>query len=236
MIETNKIYTGDCLNVMGGFPNECIDLIYLDPPFNTKKSHDANALNNDLEEYKGSGFSDSYSFKNISKEQVFYIKEKHPLIFSLLKLLRDNNGSSIKRDSDFSYYVYMAIRLIECHRILKDTGSIYLHCDIKAIHYLKLIMDDIFRMSNFRNQIVWRRGSGIYNGTKQRNMAANTDYILRYSKTNNYIYNQEYLSDDKAEEKNRAKYYRVEEETGRRYYLMILKVLAGSLVQLTRYV
>ncbi len=95
---------------------------------------------------------------------------------------------AIDESGMLAYLTYMAERLIEMKRILKSTGSIYLHCDSTASHYLKIIMDGIFGIANFRNEIVWKRTSSAAKGSQSssKTWGANTDSILFYTKTNSY--------------------------------------------------
>ena len=109
-----------------------------------------------------------------------------------------------------AYLAYMAQRIIEMHRVLKDTGSIYLHCDPTASHYLKIIMDLVFGANNFRNEVVWHYSDG---SSPAKDFKRKHDIILRYSRTNRYTYNTIVL-----EALNKERYNKTEEETGRKYF------------------
>ena len=161
----NVIYCGDNLIWLKQFPDKCIDLIYLDPPF----------------------------FSNRHYEVIF------------------NDGEEIRSFEDrwkggINHYIeWMKERVFELHRVLKDTGSFYLHCDWHASHYLKVMCDSIFKENNFRNEIVWcYRGAGY----PKKDFGKRHDIILRYSKTNDYIFNLDDVREEYAEAtKERFKYY-----------------------------
>ena len=176
-IKKNTIFTGDCLEVMRGINSNCIDLIYLDPPFNSKANYAAPVGS----KAAGAAFKDTWTLSDIDIEWINLIEEKHPSLHRILL------AAQIK--SDKSYLTYMAIRLLEMHRILKDTGSIYLHCDPTMSHYLKLIMDAIFGRKNFRNEIVWcYTGPG---SPKMRQFNRKHDIIFWYSKGESWTFNSD---------------------------------------------
>ena len=137
------IWTGDNLPVMRGMNTGCVDLIYLDPPFNSNADYAAAAGS----PAEGAAFKDVWSLADVDVEWVDLIEAKHPRLLRVL--LAAATGS------DKSYLVYMAVRLLEMRRILKASGSIYLHCDPTMSHYLKLVMDAIFGRGNFCNELVW---------------------------------------------------------------------------------
>jgi len=145
-----------------------VDLIYLDPPFNTKRVYVS-----PFGPEKGE-FSDIFGKGRIKEEHVAAIKDDHPKLSTLLNAIRDIEG----RDSvNFCYLVFMVIRLIECRRVLKKTGSIYLHCDQTMSHYLKIAMDYIFGQRNFRNEITWQRNAA---HNHSRSFGKVSDNILFY--------------------------------------------------------
>lgn len=152
--------------------SRCVDLIYLDPPFNSNANYAAPIGSIAAE----AEFRDTWSLKDIDVKWVEIIDRKYPRIKHLLLAC----GS----DSMKSYLIYMAIRLIEMKRILKNTGSVYLHCDSTAGHYLKILMDVVFGRENFRNALIWK-----YDGPQRpskKDFATKHDNIFRYSKTNEY--------------------------------------------------
>ena len=151
-ILNRTIFCHDNIDVLSGINTECIDLIYLDPPFNKKKIFSA-PIGTTAE---GASFKDIFTRQDVKEEWVQSIKEDYFSIHRLLEAVRDIEG---RQSYNFCYLCYMAIRLIECHRILKDTGSLYLHCDPTMGHYLKLMLDCIFEEKNFRSEIIWNGGS-----------------------------------------------------------------------------
>ena len=143
---SQTIWTADNLDIMRGMNSASIDLIYLDPPFNSKANYAAPLGS----EAAGAAFKDTWGLNDINLAWHGEIKHEHKGLYALLQATRQVHG-----DSMMSYLIYMAIRIMEMKRLLKPTGSIYLHCDPNASHYLKLLMDAIFSKANFRNEIVW---------------------------------------------------------------------------------
>ena len=171
--DTDKLYYGDNLEVMRSHvPDESVDMIYLDPPFNSKT--DYNLLfkdGNDMAQVKA--FEDKWTF-NGTAYSAYHDLMKTPVsdVMQGLKKILDDG-------STMAYLCIMTERLLEMHRVLKPTGSIFLHCDPTASHYLKVVMDAIFGQGNFRNEIVWRRSR---NKGTTRKLAAVHDSILFYVK------------------------------------------------------
>ncbi len=145
--KNQTIWTGDNLPFMRGMNGESVDLIYLDPPFNSKSNYAAPIGS----KAAGAAFKDTWTLSDVDVEWVNLIEEKHPALYRVLL--------AAMTSSDKSYLIYMATRLLEMHRLLKPTGSIYLHCDPTMSHYLKLLMDAVFGKRNFRNEIIWKRNS-----------------------------------------------------------------------------
>ena len=157
--------------------DECIDLIYLDPPFNSNANYAAPIGS----EAAGAEFKDTWGLSDIDVAWYGEIAEQYPGLYELLTATRTIHG-----DSMMSYLIYMAIRTTEMKRILKETGSIYLHCDPTANHYLKMMMDAIFDKQHFRNDISW-----CYRGMTPKSTRFNSkhDSILYYSKTKERTFN-----------------------------------------------
>ena len=155
---------------MAGINDQCIDLIYLDPPFNKNKEFAA-PIGSSAE---GASFKDIFRENDLKQEWLWTIREDQP---ELYRFLDGING--VGKPYNFAYLAYMAIRLLEMKRILKDTGSIYLHCDQTMGHYLKVLMDCVFGEDNFKNEIVWG-----YAGPSKavKHFARKHDLILFYSK------------------------------------------------------
>ena len=179
-VANRTIFCRDNLDILQGIDSNCIDLIYLDPPFNKKKVFTA-PIGSSAE---GASFSDIFRQEDIKDEWLQTIAEDHYNIHELLNAVKNIEGNS---SYNYCYLAYMAIRLIEMHRILKDSGSIYLHCDSTMSHYLKLVMDCIFGEKHFRNEVVWCYKFG---GSGKRDFARKHDIILRYVKTDVFTFNE----------------------------------------------
>ena len=192
--QTNTIYRGDNLEIMRAMPDNCVDLVYIDPPFFTQKDY--------KNIWRGResvlDYDDVSSLNGFSDTKDFF--EKH--IHSEAKGLG-------------AYLEWMRYRLVEVHRILKDTGSLYVHIDYHAVHYLKVILDEIFGYKNFRNEIIWKRKFGSNATSAPRKFSSNTDTILFYSKGRGHTFNQQYTPHDPAYVK---KAYRHDDEDGRGKY------------------
>lgn len=167
------IWTGDNLPILRGMNSESVDLIYLDPPFNSNANYAAPIGS----EAAGAEFKDTWSLRDIDAEWIELIAGRYPRLYRVLL--------AAMTDSAKSYLAYMAVRLIEMRRILKPTGSIYLHCDPTMSHYLKLVMDAIFRTferggGEFRNEIVWCYTGP---GNTKRWFPRKHDIVLFYAKS-----------------------------------------------------
>lgn len=211
MIECNipnrTIFLRDNLEILQGLNSVCIDLIYLDPPFNKNKVFSA-PIGSSAE---GAEFSDIFREEDLKNEWLLTIKEDHPDLFQYL-----NGIKGVGKPYNFAYLAYMAIRLIECHRVLKSTGSLYLHCDPTMSHYLKTTMDCIFGEENFRNEIVWRRHTSVHASFQHqpRQWGSITDHILFYSKTNDF----QIRPYREISQKDRIEKFNLVDENGRRFY------------------
>ena len=156
MIETNVIYYGDNLEILRKYiPEESIDLIYLDPPWKSDRPYNIlfKEPTGKLSEAQIAVFDDTWHWTRESEETFEEIVEKAPSdVIEVMKAFR----SFIGRNDVMAYLTMMCIRLLEMKRVLKNTGSIYLHCNPVIGHYVKILMDAIFRKENFRNEIVWQ--------------------------------------------------------------------------------
>ena len=172
-----ELWIGDNLAIMRQMNSETVDLIYLDPPFNSKRMYEGN-----LDEGMGKqSFSDIWGDSDITEDDRRILRERNPLLAELISFLGHSHGISWQ-----SYLSFMGIRLMEMHRLLKDTGSIYLHCDPTMSHPLKLLMDMIFgAKSNFRNEIVWHHPKI---GVANHQFTSNNDTLLFYSKSDKYYF------------------------------------------------
>ncbi|MCX5804057.1 MAG: DNA methyltransferase [Proteobacteria bacterium] len=181
----NVLYYGDNLDVLRRhIKEESMDLIYLDPPF--KSNQDYNVL---FAEQNGSrsaaqikAFEDTWQWDQIAARAYQETVEMGGNVSRAMQAFRTILGEN----DMLAYLAMMAPRLLELRRVLKPTGSIYLHCDPTASHYLKMLIDSVFGPTNFRNEIVWQR-FGSHNDPKRFGRV--TDSILFYSKTDNYVFN-----------------------------------------------
>ena len=181
---TNALYTNDNLFILTGLNSNLVDLIYLDPPFNSKRVYSAPIGS----KAAGTSFKDMWVWEDVNEAYLETLVDKYPGLTRFIA-----STGNIHSKAMMSYLTYMAQRIIEMHRILKDTGSLYLHCDPTASHYLKIVLDEIFGKNNFRNEIVWERTTDTGSSKAISNrFPANTDVILFYSKSDNYLYNKQY--------------------------------------------
>ena len=207
-IQNRTIFCHDNLEILQGINSSCVDLIYLDPPFNTNKKFSA-PIGSSAE---GADFPDIFREKDVKDEWLQSIKEDYDGLYQFLDGVK--NLSNIVSDRknkhylyNYCYLSYMAIRLIECHRILKDTGSIYLHCDNTMGHYLKILLDIIFGEKNFRNSIIWYYSDTP--GRPKKDFSRKHDIVLRYSKTDVFCFDRESVAIPiKKESVERYKYKR----------------------------
>jgi site-specific DNA-methyltransferase (adenine-specific) len=177
---TNTLYTNDNLFILNGLNSNLVDLIYLDPPFNTNRIFSAPIGS----PAAGASFKDMWTWQDVNETYLEMLSDKHP---SLVKFIVSVGG--IHGKPMMAYLTYMAQRIIEMHRVLKDTGSLYLHCDPTASHYLKLLLDDIFGKKNFRNEIVWHYGGP---SKRKTSFPQKYDSILFYSKNIKTNFNPQY--------------------------------------------
>jgi len=189
----NVLYFGDNLEVLREkIENNSVDLIYLDPPFQSGKNY--NIIFDNKKDVKGvtaqiQAFEDTWEWgpeaeKEYSGLTQGTITKERPSA-RLIELMKAMRVYLSENSPVMAYLVMMAPRLLEMKRVLKDTGSIYLHCDPTASHYLKLLMDSVFGVENYRNEIVWFYKTG---GASKRYFAQKHDIIFFYSKTNKYLF------------------------------------------------
>ena len=212
------IWTGDNLDILRGMNSECVDLIYLDPPFNSNQGYAAPVGS----KAAGAAFKDTWNLSDLDVAWIGLIADEQPAMAHVLRTAGITHGKGMQ-----SYLTMMAIRLLEMRRVLKDTGSIYLHCDPTASHYLKLLMDAVFGVGNFLNEIVWKR-YGAHNDVSQgsTHFGRVHDLILVYTKTHGSTWNQGFMPLDEAYIK--SNYRHAEEETGRRFTTTPLTGPGGS--------
>lgn len=176
-VQPSTMFIRDNIEIMRGIDDECIDLIYLDPPFNSKHNYAAPIGS----EAAGAEFKDMWSLDDVDAQWISMIAKEHQNLHSVLKAVPD--------DSDKSYLAYMAVRLLEMHRILKQASSLYLHCDPTMNSWLRIILDQIFGKRNFRNEIIWGYKTGGVPGASGTSFSRKHDTVLFYSKSPKYHFN-----------------------------------------------
>lgn len=207
-----KLYYGDNLEILREhIPDEYVDLIYLDPPFNSKSSYNLifKTPKGEQSEAQITAFEDTWTWSIESEKYLESLKSIRGELAELLDLLVRTLG----QNSLSAYLVMMAIRLVELHRVLKSTGSLYLHCDPTASHYLKMMLDIIFGAKNFRNEIIWQRQSA-HSDAKYK-FADVADVIFYYVKSNEATFTPQYRVHDPEYIK---KFYRHNDNDGRGFY------------------
>ena len=214
----NTLFYGDNLSILRDhFPDGCIDLVYLDPPF--KSDQDYNVLFRNREGVESAAqikaFEDTWRWDQAAAEAYEDVVTGHTLGYCDITVSRAMQGlRAMLGESDMMAYLsMMAPRLMELRRVMKDAASLYLHCDPTASHYLKLLLDAVFGPERFRNEIVWRRTT---RHSDSKNWSAVHDTLLYYVKGSGYAWNPLYLpySDEYVQQK-----YRHADADGRRYRL-----------------
>ena len=200
------IWTGDNLDILRGMNSENVDLIYLDPPFNSNRNYAAPVGSRAA----GAAFKDTWTLSDLDVAWMGLIADEQPAMYKVLEAAGLTHGKGMQ-----SYLCMMGVRLLEMRRVLKDTGSIYLHCDPTASHYLKLLMDAVFGSSNFRSEITWRRTNA--KGLAFKGYPNNSDLLLYYTKNVEFTWERPFRPHDA--DYVRRFYRHVEAETGRRYQL-----------------
>uniref|UniRef100_UPI0003B50544 site-specific DNA-methyltransferase n=1 Tax=Deinococcus ficus TaxID=317577 RepID=UPI0003B50544 len=206
-----KLFLGDNLQVLrDSIPTESVDLVYLDPPFNS--AADYNVLFRDQSDQKDSAqimaFTDTWKWGPDDEQVLLELTAIHGELASFLS----DTVTRLGRNDLSAYLVMMAARLVELHRVLKPTGSLYLHCDPTASHYLKTVLDVIFGPQNFRNEIIWQR-TNVHSDSKTWSRVS--DVILFYSVSDTFTWNPQYSPHDPEYVKTK---YRHDDNDGRGVY------------------
>src|SRR6266536_1244424 len=212
-ITENTLFYGDNLFILREhIPSESVDLVYLDPPFNSSRNY--NVLFKDEHgtdsEAQITAFEDTWHWNYVAEETYNNLVTDAPShVSDMIGALR----SFIGTNQMMAYLVMMAVRLIELHRVLKPTGSLYLHCDPTASHYLKIILDVIFEPKNFRNEIIWKRQTAHSDAKYKFSDVA--DILLFYVKSKEAKFTPQYGRHDPQYIEN---FYRFDDNDGRGRY------------------
>jgi adenine specific DNA methylase Mod len=212
----NRLYYRDNLTVLRGcIGDESVDLIYLDPPFNSQSTYNVLFRSTAGEQSRAQieAFDDTWHWGD--EAELAFDGVINSGSSDAAEMLRAMRGF-LKETDMMAYLAMMAVRLVELHRVLKPTGSIYVHCDPTASHYLKILLDAVFGVENYRNEISWRRSSA-HNDTKQGSKKCGNirDTIFFYSKSDSWTWNPQYTA--YSEEYTESMYRFVDGEPGRRY-------------------
>ena len=176
----NTLYTNDNLYVLSGLNSESVDLIYLDPPFNSKRMYSAPVGS----KAAGASFKDMWTWQDVDENYLDSLADMFPV---LARYIADIGV--IHSKPMMAYLTFMSQRIVEMYRILKETGSLYLHCDPTAGHYLKILLDFVFGKNNFRNEILWCYTGPGSPGMRQFNRKSDT--IFWYSKGKTWTFNKD---------------------------------------------
>ena len=186
-MNTNQLYYGDNLDILRAhIPDESVDLIYIDPPFNSNQAYNVifSEADGSSSQAQIRAFEDTWHWVETT-EQAYHelVETAPPLLVETIKSFR----GFLTETNLMAYLVMMGLRLVELHRVLKPTGSFYLHCDPTASHYLKIILDQIFGVENFRNEVIWKRFNFHADAKRYGRI---TDRLLFYTRSDAFCWNQ----------------------------------------------
>lgn len=213
----NHLFYGDNLEVLRAeIPDDSVHLVYLDPPFNSQSNYNLlfRSPSGDNSEAQIEAFEDTWHWNSLAEETFDdMVQTGSSRLIETIRALR-----LILQEGDLmAYLTMMAARLVELHRVLRKDGTLYLHCDPSASHYLKVLLDAIFGPENFRNEISWRRSNP--KSLSSLNFPNCRDVILRYTKSEKFTFNKIFGDHDPSYVE---KAYRFKDEEGRRYRLLPL--------------
>lgn len=212
---TNKLFYGDNLDILRDhIDDESVDLIYLDPPFNSNATYNVLFKSPEGKESAAQieAFDDTWHWTEVAEDAYWHVlhgknTDAAQLLESMRKFLGENDM--------MAYLAMMAVRLIELHRVLKKTGSLYLHCDPTASHYLKILLDAIFGARNFGNDISWKRTTA--HSDARHRFPDVCDTILFYRKSIESIFHATYQEHDPEYV---IKFYKYDDNDGRGLYTL----------------
>ena len=218
----NRLYFGDNLAWLRNtkeFPDASVDLVYLDPPFNSNADYNVlfRETSGEVSQAQFHAFTDTWSWADAAETYHHFIDNcKNTAVVEMMEAFH----SFLKNSPMMAYLAMMAPRLVELHRVLKETGSLYLHCDPTASSYLRLLLDGIFEAENLRNEVIWKRT--IAKGLTSKRLPRNHDIILSYQRTNEASWNEDEIfqpyDETNLDEKTAGKYCHRDED-GRLYRL-----------------
>ena len=196
----NTIYELDNLDVLRGMNSETVDLIATDPPFNTKQNRSGTTgFYVDNWKWGDTGkLPDQWAWNEVHPIWLEEIRDNNPTLYEIIEAASHCHGQDIA-----AFLCFLGIRLIEMHRILKPTGSLYLHCDHTANAYIRMSLDAIFGARNFRNEIVWKRATAHNDAGRYGNIA---DAIMFYGKSKETTWNGKRIATPKTQEQTNAAY------------------------------
>ena len=211
-LKNRTLFEGDNLDVLRKLPSESVNLVYIDPPFCSNRVYDAT----EHEMAAGASFDDKWAGDTDVVEKAWRdvsLSYDNFELTTTIALIEKLHSGRMR-----TYITAMSLRLVELWRILKKDGTIYVHCDSSASHYIKMAMDSIFGARNFRNEIIWRRHVGNKSDhPAPKNFGRCVDSIFRYSKSNDYLFNPVYGPAPKEEKNQILREYPYVDEQGRRY-------------------
>jgi site-specific DNA-methyltransferase (adenine-specific) len=218
-LQTNVLYYGDNLDILRRYiPDASVDLVYLDPPFNSNR--DYNVIFKDESGRKSDAellaFEDTWHWGPDAEAQYAYLTNtarNQGRVPSTVSTIVAALRAGIGENQMMAYLAEMAVRLVELHRVLNPTGSLYLHCDPTASHYLKVVLDAIFGPEHFRSEIIWKRTSAHSSANRYGPVH---DVILFYSQGDTYCWNPQFQAHDPE---YLASHYRSRDADGRQYTL-----------------
>jgi DNA modification methylase len=209
--EKNQLYYGDNLDVLRRYvKDESVDLVYLDPPFNSRQDYNVLFAEKDGSQSSSQihAFEDTWEWNLEAQQSYEQIVEQGGRVADALRAFK----TFLFNTDMMAYLAMMAPRLVELRRVLKETGSIYLHCDPTASHYLKILMDAAFGPENFRNEITWKRTNG--HNDARRKFGDQSDIILFFAKSDSSVFNRAYTAYSESYLKS---HYNQKEPNGRKY-------------------
>ena len=190
-MNTNQLYYGDNLDILRThIPDESIDLVYIDPPFNSNQAYNVIFSERDGSSSQAQiqAFEDTWHWGETTEQAYHELVRNAPHL--LVETIKSFRGF-LTETNLMAYLVMMALRLVELHRVLKPTGSFYLHCDPTASHYLKIILDQIFGVENFKNEVIWKRFNFHADAKRYGRI---TDRLLFYTRSDDFCWNQPRMS------------------------------------------